>query len=58
MDSRQIDGRDRWIEKSRLLEKKTDFSGPILVKKSGSGPKSGNPDLVGDTGDVIKKLEI
>ena len=49
MDSRQIDGRDRWIEKSRLLEKKTDFSGPILVKKSGSGPKSGNPDLVGHT---------
>ena len=27
-------------------------------KKSGSGPKSGNPDLVGDTGYVIKKLEI
>ena len=36
------------------MGQKTDFFQTFLGKKSGSGPKSGNPDLVGDTGRGFK----
>ena len=35
--------------KSGLLNKNQTFSGLQTLKKSGSGPESGNPDRVGDT---------
>ena len=43
------------LENPDFCGKKQTFSRPILVKKkSGSRPKSGNPDLVGDTELVLK----